>query len=123
MLDNTGAYGQWAEFADLLAKAKQTLAEPYREDGPRLGYEFDPPPSAADRDAAQKRKRLMLDGFEAELEDDGEMQIRKRRLGEASAVARLLRGTELDAETQRLLSLQQHTESAVAKVGFCFVGV
>ncbi len=124
VISNTGAYGQWAEYAELLNKAKETLPQPYREDGPRLGFEFDPIPTAGDGDA-NKRKRLMLDGFEAELEDDGEMQIRKRRLGDASMVARLLRGAELDAETQRMLSMQQHTESALAKVVCrgCMVGI
>lgn len=96
-VDDKGLYGQWLEFAALLTKARALLPEPYREDGPRLGFEFDPVPTAAEREA-HKRKRLMLDGFEAEVEDDGEVQIRKRRLGEAGTVARLVRAMDGDVE-------------------------
>lgn len=96
-MDDKGAYGQWLEFAALLAKARETLPQPYHDDGPRLGYEFDPVPTAAEREA-HKRKRLMLDGFEAEVEDGGEVNIRKRRLDEAGTVARLVRAVDGDAE-------------------------
>lgn len=41
-----GQAARWAELQELLEAAKQTLAAPFRPDGPPLGFYFDKPPGA-----------------------------------------------------------------------------
>lgn len=60
--------------------ARQRLPQPYREDGPPLGYYFDSIPlvSAEGRTAAEvgeKRKRVVVDDYEMEGDEGGDLSV------------------------------------------------
>lgn len=69
------------ELQELLALARERLPQPYREDGPPLGIFFDPVPAAeapgsrAAETAGEKRKRVMIDDYEMEGGEGGDLNV------------------------------------------------
>ena len=69
------------ELQQLLAFARQRLPLAYREDGPPLGIFFDPVPapeppgSYAAETAGEKRKRVMIDDYEMEGGEGGDLNV------------------------------------------------
>ena len=66
------------EIKDLLEAAKQTLPVPFREDGPPLGFEFDPVPFGRKfmAEGHGKSKMMVIGEYNAEAAEDGSIQVR-----------------------------------------------
>ncbi|EIE24672.1 hypothetical protein COCSUDRAFT_46901 [Coccomyxa subellipsoidea C-169] len=69
------------ELQELLSLARERLPQPYREEGPPLGMFFDPVPAAEDPGslpaeiAGEKRKRVMIDDYEMEGGEGGDLNV------------------------------------------------
>lgn len=69
------------ELQQLLALARERLPQAYREDGPPLGIFFDPVPareapgSHAAEPVGEKRKRVMIDDYEMEGGEGGDLNV------------------------------------------------
>ncbi len=69
------------ELQELLSLARERLHQPYREEGPPLGMFFDPVPAAEAPGslpaeiAGEKRKRVMIDDYEMEGGEGGDLNV------------------------------------------------
>lgn len=71
-----------AGVSDLIEAAKLCLPVPFRDDGPPLGFEFDPVPVGKRAELENMaKKRMVIGDYDAEAAADGSIHVGVRHLG------------------------------------------